>query len=441
MSSKNALRTLLVGPLALSLLLGRMLPAQEPQSEDRIVIWMGAPGKNKLPLALPGTNGGSAEAKELWTTVRRDLEITGWFELIDPAAYIEPAGTGITAGSFSFADWSTPGAVGLAKTALSDTQGQLKVDLHVFDVPGQRELGGHSFSASSSALHLMAHKVANEICLLITGQTAPFNTRFAATGSMSGNKEIYVVDFDGNNLRRITKNGSINLQPAWSPTADRVAFTSYVNGNPDLYVADLVKGRIQRLSARTGLNTGPSFAPNGKRMALTLSVGGDPDIWTIDSASGEEATRLTRSVGIDVSPAFSPDGGQIAFVSERSGGAQIYVMSAAGGDARRVSFQGNHNTDPAWSPDGRSLAFVNRAGVFDVFTVRTDGTGLKRITQAAGDNEDPSWSPDGNYLAFSSTRTGSAHIWLSTTDGEHQVQLTQGGGGYTNPAWSPALPW
>ena len=181
--------------------------------------------------------------------------------------------------------------------------------------------------------------------------------------------------------------------------------------------------------------------PGGKTMALTLTPSGDPEIYTIDPATGKEVARLTNNRGIDTSPSWSPDGNRIAFVSDRSGGAQVYVMNKDGSGVRRVTFQGGHNTDPSWSPDGKSLTFVGRDSVFDIFTVGVDGGGITRITQHAGDNEDPSFSPDGNYIGFSSTRAGGAHIWMSTVDGAHQVQLTQGKGGYTNPSWSPFLEW
>ncbi|NOY24411.1 MAG: Tol-Pal system beta propeller repeat protein TolB [Oligoflexia bacterium] len=412
-----------------------------PQEQGRIHIYVGAPGASKLPLALPRPIGGSAQAGEFYSVVHRDLDLSGWFDIIDEAAYIEAGGTGVRPGEFRFEDWDVPGAVALGKSLLRDQGGRIRAEAWVYDVAGRRKLGAKAFTADATALRSLAHKVANEIVFRVTGQNAPFATRFAISGTFSGNKEIYVVDFDGHGLTRITKNGTINLQPAWSPGGNKLAFTSYASGNPDCYVADLAGGRITRLSARNGINSGPCWSPDGTRLALTLAPNGDPDVYVLDSRTGEVMTRLTRSAGIDVSPSFSPDGRQIAFVSDRSGGAQVYVANVDGSDVRRVTFQGTHNTDPSWSPKGDRLAFVSRSSVFDVFTVRLDGTGLLRITQGMRDNEDPCWSPDGNYIACASTRTGSSHIWMSTADGTHQVQLTQGKGGYTNPSWSPVLGW
>jgi TolB protein len=428
--------------LVAALLLSPRGLAQDAPPEPRLGFTVApSPGATKMTIGLPKPTGGSAEAKEFYEVLTRDLNLSGWFNIVDPAGYVEPAGTGIQLGQFRFEDWDVIGTTVLAKTSLSMSGGKLRAEAWVYAVPGREKLDAKAFTADVTKVRTLAHKVANEIILQITGQPGPFNTRFAVSAQLGGNKEIAVIDFDGHGLVPVTKNGSINLQPAWDPSGRRIAFTSYMGGNPDLYVADLGAGRITRVSARPGINTGASWHPGGGLLALTLSPGGDSDIYTVDAASGKEVARITKSLGIDVSPAFSPDGGRIAFVSERSGGAQIYVAGADGSAPRRVTFQGSYNTDPAWSPDGKTLAFVGRDGNFDVFTVEVDTGRTTRLTQGAGDNEDPSWSPDGRFVAFSSTRAGGSHIWMSTANGAHQVQLTSGKGGYTSPAWSPALAW
>jgi TolB protein len=434
----RSLALLFVAPFLTMLLLA--LPSEAQQT---LHIYVGAPGRQEVPLALPpAVSSGNADADAFLAVIRRDLELSGWFKLIDPAAFVEPKGTGIRPGEFRYEDWDIPGAVALGKTALSATSdGKLRAEVWVYDVPGRRKLGAKAFTTTTSASRTVAHRVAGEIIYLVTGQRAPFNSRFAFSGKFGKNKEIYLVDFDGHGVTQITKNGTINVEPHWAPAGSALAFTSYAAGNPDTYIADLAKGKIRRLSARSGLNTGAVWGPGGKTMALTLTPGGDPEIYTIDPTTGKEVARLTNNRGIDTSPAWSPDGSRLAFVSDRSGGAQIYVMNKDGSGVRRVTFHGAHNTDPSWSPDGKSITFVGRDTVFDIFTVGVDGGGINRITQHAGDNEDPSFSPDGNYIGFSSTRAGGAHIWMSTVDGAHQVQLSQGKGGYTNPSWSPFLEW
>lgn len=436
----SAARRLAVWGLAAAVALVPTEPAAQEGGMLGTVI-QNAPGEATYMLALPRPIGGSAAEQEYYDVLKRDLELTGYFTIIDPNAFIESNTAGLRPGSFQFEDWEVPGAEILVKTGLQDTGEGLRAEAWVYYVPGKTKEGAKAFSGPRSSVRMLAHKSANLVIESLFEHQGPFNTRFAFSGNFSGNKEIYVVDFDGHGRRKVTRNGSINIQPSWDSSGTRIAYTGYAGGNPDAYVADLAKGRITRVSARPGINSGPAFSPKGDLLALTMSPGGDPDIYTVDPVTGRQVSRVTRSAGIDVSPTWSPDGAQVAFVSERSGGAQIYVANADGSNARRVTFQGAHNTDPAWSPDGKHIAFVSREGVFDVFVVRLEDNKITRITQGMGDNEDPTWSPDGHYLAFSSTRTGAPHIWMSTLNGAHQVQLTQGKGGYTNPDWSPSLSW
>ena len=430
--------------IAAALLVLAVLAVWPAQAEEQVTIGSGMvdvakAGAKDIPIAIPRPKGGDEYTDTLWQVVKNDLEMSGFFLVIDPDAYTEAPTAGIRLGEFSFADWSVPDPVVLAKTSLTPSTSGVEAELWVYDVPGTRKLGAKRFTAERSSGRRIGHRIADEIIRLVTGEPGIFTTRIAAVSNASGNKEIAFLDVDGHGVTPITKNGSINLQPTWSPEGTRISFTSYRSGNPDLFVADLASGSLKRISSRRGVNIGAAWHPTGDKLALTLTSGGDTDIFAITDA-GDAIAQLTRAPGIDVAPTFSPDGTQIAFASERSGGLQIYVMGIDGSDAHRVTFQGTHNTDPDWSPNGERIAFVGRDGHYDVFTVGTDGKGMERVTQDQGDNEDPTWSPDGRYIAMTSTRTGASQIWMSTADGRHQVPVTPGGG-WSNPSWSPRTSW
>jgi TolB protein len=422
-------------PLCLTALL--LAPPNAAYAEDFVINV--APGARSLPLAVPapvddGTTSGADRV--LWQVLRRDLDMTGYFELQDPAAFLDTS-RGVAPGTFEFRDWQLIKSAALVKTSLALEGDQLVCDLYVYDVGTGRKIDGERITASPTEVRYLAHKVADSVLEALTGEEGFFGSRIAAVAKRGESKEIFVMDIDGEGLRRVTSNGSINLSPAWSPDGSEIAWTSYKRGNADIYAKHLGTGRSRTVSASDGVDTGAAWSPDGSRVAVTRSVGGDSDIFVLDARTGAQLAQVSRGGGIDVSPTWSPDGSMLAWASERSGGSQIYVGRAdGGGEPRRVTFQGGMNFDPVWSPDGSRIAFVGRDRNFDVFVVGVDGKGMVRITQGQGDNEDPSWSPNGKYLVFSSTRNGKSQIFVSTADGRNQLAVTEGGG-WTQPAWGP----
>lgn len=392
------------------------------------------------PVTPSGDPGGAAEV--VWGTMWRDLEMSGYFNLINPDAYLDQSGQ-VQPGTFRFEDWSLVRTAVLVKTQLLPpgapgcVADKVCVDLYVYYVVSGDTLVKQRLQAPAKDARAIGHTAADAVLLAVTGQKGLFSSRIVAVNARGGNKEIALLDLDGEGVAPVTRNGSINLSPAFAPDGRRVAWTSYKRGNPDLYVKDLGSGRTRVVSRTRGINASPAFSPDGRTIALARSDDGDSDIFLIDAATGVETKRLTRGGGIDVSPTWSPDGRYLAFASERSGGSQIYLADLQTGEQRRVTFQGDMNSDPEFSPTGDRIAFVSRqAGRFDVFVVGVDGKGLVRITQGMGDNEDPSFSPDGRYLIFSSTRNGRSELWLSTADGRVQTQITKSGS-WSQPSFRP----
>lgn len=418
------------------------VPALAPTAEaaDDAIIRVG-PGNKDLPLGLPKVKRASPDtdaiAEELWSVVHRDLELTGYFNIKDPSGYIE-RGKDVEPGTFDFADWRVIKIAGLAKLRVTRSGSSVFADVFVYDVNAGSKLIAKRFRGTADQARYLGHRIADTILLALTGEKGFFGTRIAAVGSRSGVKEIYVMDIDGHGVRSVTRNGSINLSPAWSPDGSAIAWTSYKRENPDLYIKQLASGRTRVLSSLPGINTGAAFSPDGKKVALTRSKNGDSDIYVIDAATGRDLKRITTGGGIDVAPSWSPDGTKLVFSSERSGGSQVFVHEIASGSTRRISRFGAFNFDPVWSPDGKRIAYTGRDdGAFDIFVVNVETGNTKRITEAQGDNEDPTWAPNSQYLLFSSTRGGRSNIWLSTADGRHQVAITSSGG-WTQPSWSPA---
>jgi TolB protein len=436
-------RALLVSLIAALLTLGFFVRPFYPQVKGLIV----GPGAERSPVAVsPLKNLGPSEDKSrlsegIADTIVYDLNLSGWFRILDRSAYIEPPQkSGITLGSFDFKNWSTIGAEGLVKGGFTVQGDELTVELRLFDVYQGKQIVGKRYVGKVKDFRRIAHKFADEIIFQFTGVQGIFNTRIAyVSTAASGLKEIYIAHLDGSEKVQVTDSRTLNLSPSWSPDGRSLLYTSYKDGGANLYLRELNSEKETRLSASTGLNLGGKWSPDGQVIAVSLEKGGNTDIYLLDRA-GKVTQRLTEDPSIDVSPAWSPDGRRLAFVSDRSGGPQIYIMEVSSRKVRRITYSGSYNTAPDWSPKGDRIAYIGRVGGrFDIFTIGVEGGDPQQLTSGPGDNVDPSWSPDGRYLIFSSSRGGRNRLYVMQSTGENQQRLTASGGDDTNPSWSPRL--
>jgi TolB protein len=409
----------------------------------RIYIDINAPSVQKIKIAIPDFTNLTADGRyaklstSLTEVLSNDLDLSGYFSPMDKAAFLTEESDALGREEIRFRDWSVIGADLLLKGAYTLIGESVEVEVRLYDVFWGRQILGKRFLGKTEEYRALMHRIGNEIIYRLTGYRGIFLSKLAYVGTAGGNKEIYVSDFDGHNVRQITFDQSIALLPRWSPKGDKLLYNSYKDGaGPALYLKDMRSGKTKVISARAGLNIGAAWNPDGKKAALTLSYGDNPDIYTID-LNGRVINRLTEHWGINVSPAFSPEGDKIAFVSNRSGSPQIYVRDLKTGVEQRLSFEGNYNTSPAWSRLDRIAFAGGEEGDRNIYTINPDGSNLRRLTENQRNNEDPCWSPDGRYIAFSSNRNGAYHLYIMNANGQNHKKITTSKGEQTSPSWCP----
>jgi TolB protein len=412
------------------------------QGFARIYIDINAPSIQKFKIAIPDFKNMSGQgaqadlATKLPGVVSNDLDMSGYFNPMDKAAFLEEKDEGLTLNSIHFKNWSVIGAELLLRGSYSVIGSSVEVEIRLFDVFLGKQILGKRALGEISDYRRMMHRLGNEIMLRLTGQLGIFLTKLAYVGKSGGKKEIFVSDYDGHDVRQVTSDKSIALLPRWSPDGRRLIYTSYKEGGPMVYLHDMASGTVQRISARPGLNTGGAWSPDGTKLAITLSETGNSDIFIID-LSGKILKRVTEHWGIDVSPTFSPDGKKIAFVSNRSGSPQIYIHDLAKGTEERLTFEGSYNTSPVWSSLNR-IAFTSMdQGKFKICSINPDGSRYRKLTEDHANSEDACWSPGGRYLAFASDRDGQYHIYMMTATGQNQRRITYLPGDQTSPSWAP----
>ncbi len=409
-----------------------------------IVIDINGPGGQLSPIAVSGLkNLGGDDNHRIGNafvgTLRRDLELSGYFRLLDPHAYIEdPQTSGFELGQFNFADWRSINADFLVKGSVDAGGGGVKLTAYLYDVAQQRRMMGKNFTGDAGDVPRMARRFADAILEAATGQKGPFDSKLAFVSTGGGRfKEIYTQSIDGQDLFKLTDNPTINLFPSFDRSTRHVLYLSFKSMAPALYLADLSAGRESKIDSPHGRVIGGTLSPDGEQIVASIERDGITNLYLL-TRDGGEIRQLTDTSGINVSPAISPDGERLAFTSDRSGTPQIYVMSLAGGAPKRITYSGDYNTTPAFSPKGDKLAYQSRrSGRFDIFTIPVGGGDPTQLTDGNGSNEYPSWSPDGRYLAFSSTRGHNSRIYIMMVGNRKIISaLTEGNGNDSCPAWS-----
>ncbi|MFL5812856.1 MAG: translocation protein TolB [Bdellovibrionia bacterium] len=415
---------------------------------DTPYIAVGKAKAEKAVIAMPEIRtGGNRElatlGKEISDTVTNDLNFMDMFKFLGSSAFVEDTSkAGITLDQFKLSDWTSIGAKLLIKSQLSSQNGNLVLESYLYDTYGARQLLGKRFVALRSDVKTLAHSLANSVVEALTQQPGIFLTKIAMSCERNHRKEIYMMNFDGSDVKQVTQHHSIAFAPAWNPDGNKLAYSVYAKHrgnikNIDLFEFDFRTSTYKVISNRKGINSGAAYNPDRSgHIALTMSFLGNPEIFVFNPGA-DTVTRLTKSFGFDVDPVYSPDGKSLAFVSSRSGQPMIYRMNADGSNVKRLTYAGHYNATPTWSPMNNKIGFAGDIdGHFDIFIMNPDGTNIERLTKGQGNNEDPNFSPDGNFLVFSSNRTGQANIYVMNVDGTYVKRLTYGLGNCSSPKWS-----
>ncbi|HEX9800702.1 MAG TPA: hypothetical protein VGC00_11100 [Thermoanaerobaculia bacterium] len=397
-------------------------------------------------LAFPATPGlsvlpGSAAnaGRELERTLRNDLERSGIFDVLGP----EELSVLTLSGDLErdAEQYRSLGASMLLQNEIKLEGDRLVLEGRLVDLASRQTIVGKRYRGTFDLARRIAHTFADEIVLFLTSKRGIALTSIAFYSDRDGFKEIFVMDYDGYDQRRLTAHKSISMSPSWSGQGDAVAYVSFfAERGPAVYLADVASGRKNPVVTDGTLNASPSFSPDGRRIAFARALGANIEIF-VCSRDGSDVRRLTNSGGIDTNPAWSPSGREIAFTSSRSGSPQLYAMEAEGSNLRRVTFAGEYNDGASWSPDGTRLAYATRSerNRFDLALVDLVSLAARRLTSGGGSNEAPSFSPDGRRLAFTSTRAGGTQIFaLNVADGGDVEQLTSAGSNWA-PDWSGYL--
>lgn len=196
--------------------------------------------------------------------------------------------------------------------------------------------------------------------------------------------DIYTVNADGSDLRRLTNYGVYTAEGVLSPDGKRIVFTSLKDGDLDIYTMNVDGTDVRRLTNTPGYDGGPWWSPDGKQIIYRAHH-------PTDAADLKEYRDLLAAHVV------------------RPTQVELWVMNADGSNQRQVTHLGGANFGPSWTPDGKHIIFSSnyknpRGGNFDLFIVGLDGNGLTQVTNDEGFDGFPMFSPDGRQIIWGSSR-------------------------------------
>jgi Tol biopolymer transport system component len=191
---------------------------------------------------------------------------------------------------------------------------------------------------------------------------------------------------------------------AWSHDGTKIAFVRQRGRNADIYLVDADGRNERRLTGHPAVDADPAFSPDGRQLAFTSSRDGNREIYVMAVERPRRPRRLTFDPAIDQRPDWSPAGTRIAFESARAdSNRDIYAMEPDGSAVTRLTFNPISDAHPSWHPEGGKIAFGRGArGARDIFTLSPGTHGATRLTRGGYDAHFPAWSPDGKQIAFTS---------------------------------------
>ncbi len=284
---------------------------------------------------------------------------------------------------------------------------------------------------NAPSLRRNIHAFSDDILEKLTGTPGIATSRIAFTSNRGGARELYVCDYDGENIRQLTRDRSIVASPKFGPAGERVLYSSYKTGYSNVYVVDVDANTSRQVLNWPGTSSGAAYAPGGKLIALSSTRAGNPEIYTTTGGSG--GRRITVTPGTESSPTWGPDGKELIFSSDtRTGRPQLYRLSLGGRGAQLLPTGHSYAVEPDWSPDGRLVAFNVRSGGGIQVAILDLTTGRTRVVTSGASAEDPSWAPDSRHLVY---KQGTRLIVRDTQSGETRT-IVSGFGNVFEPSWS-----
>ena len=249
-------------------------------------------------------------------------------------------------------------------------------------------------------------------------------------------QRLSILDPSTNDVTVVAE-GAIQTPVAWSPDGRRLAYSRRHRGRHgsilrDIYIVDRDGSNRRRLTNNRRAGS-PTFSPDGSLLAYAASEGGADDIYTLNLNSGKEIRLTDYSGDVQISTLrWHPDGDEIAFDRFLADGRRdVAAFDLNQGTTRAITDGEHDDRDPVWSPDGRRIAYTSlRDGVPNVFIADGRTGPHRRVTALVTGSEVRDWLPPdsagSDHLVITSqvSKTGENAFRIDASRAANEPQIS-----------------
>jgi len=237
------------------------------------------------------------------------------------------------------------------------------------------------------------HKIMESTDPIMSPAWSPDSRRLAYVSFEGDRSSIFIQTLRTGNRVQVSSRAGVNGAPAFSPDGRKLVVTlSDADGNLDIYTLDINSRQTRRITTHRAIDTEGSWSPDGSTIYYTSDRSGGPQIYRV-SANGGSAERVTFEGSYNARPRLSPDGEKLAMVHLVNGNYRIAVMDVKRKDVLVLS-GGSQDESPSFAPNSDTLIYATRPGRNGVLeSVTADGLIRQRLASGGGDVREPVWSP------------------------------------------------
>jgi Tol biopolymer transport system component len=192
------------------------------------------------------------------------------------------------------------------------------------------------------------------------------------------------------------------------PSNGRIYFSSNFTGNLEVYSMNADGSDRRRLTYSADQEGGIDVSRDGKKLVTAGQAAGSGEglLHSMNADGTNRRLVTSRNNELVASPAWSPDTRTIAYASvdlNNLDGGAIWTVSASGGKATRLTPPAQRASSPAWSPDGARIVYAASPvglGNADLYTMNADGSAAQLLYDCVEWCMNPVWSRDGTRIFY-----------------------------------------